>query len=428
MRPIVWALTLGVFSLLIPGGAPAQPRQEQPQQNTYQRPQLDALTLIFAVHRMNGAVPDFRPYAEHSRTYQNATAFVREQILERELVRLRQEYDKFDLGRIYTARVNVPLGQYDMSRKGYPVEFSESSYLPYSDPVTYDQYGVAFGNRDNIAFIPMAPADAERFASNFNLQTRFQQAGRAVLQLDFRLNNTPANIGSGPTMVHATIVSARLMTQTGRVMHDFGNFQSQIQAAVPGPAVLKAADVQGFRVGMSAADADQLGVKGWETRLGTPAVGAVLFFNGLKASKNGYAVCASVFNGSQDSDERGEGKGPPSFRDCAAYTLVRDGRAYGSTVETVVTQQALDGVDQQTLRRALDEKYGRTIHIRNEGDNRVWIGRDPIRSDDPDVQIEASIQTPRGRSSSTLLTVTVKPYHDARSPQPAPAVPASPKL
>lgn len=240
--------------------------------------------------------------------------------------------------------------------------------------------------------------------------------------------------------MRADILAARVLNETtGAVIHDFGLIQSARSPAGPSAgsaageqAVLKAADVQGLRLGMSQAEAEAIASRGWTTKRGSQQDGQVLWFNDLQARQGDWAVCGSITNGFPPPMDLMVGASPPSYRDCIGYGFARVGASngpYGDRVGQVAAQQFLAGGEAGTLRRALEEKYGKPTYVRGSSDL-IWIGRDPAKLDGEPVQIKALLGTESG-GNRVVLQISLMPYTDPQRPKPVarqPAVSGGPRL
>lgn len=194
------------------------------------------------------------------------TAFDRDSVLAREITRLQQQFRTFDLARVYDVRLRTELRQYDTARGGYALGLGEDSFIPIRDPATSKDYGLEFRNTGDVNFIPVGDATAARtFAERSRLNTQGPLAGMVVLQMAFRLADAPPVVDQGgPLMVRADILAARVLnSSTGAVIYDFGLTPasrspsgSSAERIAGGQAALKAADVQGLRLGMAQAEAE----------------------------------------------------------------------------------------------------------------------------------------------------------------------------
>lgn len=229
------------------------------------------------------------------------------------------------------------------------------------------------------------------------------------------------------------------------MIYDFGLTSAAAQvlsgtgggSAVAGArAVLKTADVQGLHLDMPQAEAEAIASRGWTTKRGSQPAGQVLWFNDLQTRQGNWAVCGDLANGRPSEDERREGVLPPSYKDCIGYGFTRADAgtgSYGDRMGQVAAQQFLVGSDLGTLRQALEEKYGKPTYVRNEGNDLVWVGRDPAKPDGMPVKIEARLGVETGQAAGHrfVLEVSMVPYVDPQQPHPVavpPAVTGRPRL
>ena len=401
--------------------------------NLYGGPRLDGLDVTMAYDRLNGTTPDFRPYAERSGVYLNATVFDRPAVLDREIARMKAAFAAFEMNRVYSLSIRVQVQQYDPQRQGYPLDFGPSSTIPLADPVTFHGYALAFRNADDADLVSVGDAAAARaFAERNGFDMQNASAGQAALQLALRLVDAPPTLDGSPDTVRADILAARLLGQDGSVIHDFGNLASQpppssrAAAGAAADSVLKTADVQGFHVGMSADDAMALGTRGWKTRLGPDGSTVIGLFDGLQPSTPTWATCGSLQYGSPDVMAVYSGNSvAPSYRSCIGLRL--DGPAPPGAfrrVDALVSRQHLGAADAGKVLAELKAKYGSPVYVRNAGSNLVWLGRDPSRSDGVPLQITANVgdEIDANGTRETVLTVEEKLYAD---PRPKPAVQAT---
>lgn len=440
----LFALTCAAFGVAAqpvppPGAGPRSPgAQSATSGGLYGQPQITGLDATMAFARMNGITPDFRPYAERSNRYQAATVYDRDAVLTREIARMEGEFRTFDLDKVYTMRIGVPLLQYAPAKGGFPLGFGESSSIGLADPVTGHGYALAFRNAADAGLVPFAdPSSARNFAQRFGFNTQFDQAGTVVLEMAYRLVDAPPSV-QGRDVLRADILTARLITQTGQPVYDFGGTaasKTTVARNADGTSelpVLKSVDVQGFHIGMSEAEADALAGRGWKTKRGGGEFDTALFFNGLGAGSPDYAACADVVFGSPDQQAYFAGvSAPPKYSDCVAMTFEPgSGQRHvdARPVIAVTAQQRLSGTSAEVLLGAVKAKYGAPLYTRNGGMNLDWVGRNPANLDGAPVEIIADVRPDNG-GGSLLLTVWEKPYQDTR-PKPAAPAPASlaPKL
>ena len=430
-----------LFAYALPTAAADQPSRTPPDPaSLYQQPPLDGMSLAFAYDHMDGITPDFRSYAERSTAYMSASAFDRDAVLAREIARLQQQFRNFDLSRVYDVRLSTQLRQYDTARGGYALALSEDSFIPMHDPATFKNYGLQFRNIGDVNFIPMSNAAAGRaFAERSRLDNQSSLAGIVVLQMAFRLTDAPPVVDNGgPVMVRADVLAARVLNNsTGSVIYDFGLTPAATRApagpgtesVTGGQGVLKAADVQGLRLGMTRTEAETVAAKGWTTKRGSQQVGQELWFNDLQVRQGDWAVCGDLTNGFPPPMDFMVGASPPTYKDCIGYGFARVGASngpYGDRVGQVASEQFLAGGDAASLRRALEDKYGKPTYVRNGGSDLVWVGRDPGKPDGEPVKIEAKLgmENDQGAVRRAVLQISMVTYVDPQRPKPAAAQPA----
>lgn len=291
-----------------------------------------------------------------------------------------------------------------------------------------------------MSLIPFAdPTAARNFAQRNGLNLQNPQAGSAALEVAYRLVDTPPSV-QGQDVVRADILAARLISQqTGQAIFDFGATAASKMAVARNPdgtseqQVLQAADVQGFHLGMTAAEVDALATRGWKTLRGGRGTDEALYFNNLASGSPGWAVCGDISFGAADLQASFAGLAtPPTFSDCVAFkfepgkaTLAPDTRK----VVAIATEQHIGGTADAVL-TALKAKYGAPLYTRNGGTNLVWIGRSPGTPDGLPLEIVANVVNGGAAGGrEVVLTVSEEPFQDTR-PRPAatPAPAAGPKL
>ena len=414
----------------------------------FRTPQLDPLSLVIAYHRFTGTSIDFRPYAEASAAYRNATAFDRPDVLTREIARLEGVFANLDLRRTYLMRLGTQLRQYDASRGGYALALNPEAFVPMTDPVNYRAFGVQFRNSDDVTFLPVGDVTAARnFAQRHGLSTQFENAGDVVAELVLRLVEAPPAVSGGTTIVRADIVTARILTRQGQPIWDFGSTSAArapaANVAAPGTIpTLKAADVQGVRVGMPIAEGVGIASRAYPTRRYSDERGA-RFFRGILPQVEAQAVgmhadtairCGlDELTTMEQTAQRPIAETIGGVADTSEACLGFDaGQGNASVprnqVGRVTSGQRLSGTTVDAVRQALVEKYGQPTYTRDGGREMQWLGRDPARSDGGLVSITARLaQRPGG---GVLLGVEATPYVDPNArPAAAPAsAPAAPRL
>lgn len=433
MRLILHTATAACVVLLaqtLPSAVAQPSRPSTNPTNLYSEPVLDGTTLAFAYDRLTGITPDFRPYAERSTPTKSANAFDRASVLARETARFQAAFQSLDLSKVYVVRLGTLLNQYSSERGGYTMNLSEDSFIRMVDPATSKEYGLKLRNSDESNFIAVGDPNAARaFAERTKLDTHGLIASTVVLQMAIRLAGAPPALDTGaPPMVNADVLSARVLRTDGSVIYDFGitptarRIVAGTSAEPAGPTMLKATDVQGMRLGMSQAEAEGVASRGWTTKRGSQQLGQVLWFNNLQAREDDWAVCGDITNGFPPPMDHMVGAPPPSFKDCIGYSLARVGATnspFGDRVGQVGAQQFLAEGDATTLRKALEEKYGKPTVVRGGGSDLAWVGRDPAKPEGDMIKIEAKLGQENGSSAQNrlVLQILMEPYVDPRQPQ-----------
>ncbi len=234
-------------------------------------------------------------------------------------------------------------------------------------------------------------------------------------------------------MVNADIVAARILTRTGHQMYEF------IIAASPLPEIstmLKTSDIQNIKLGQSDAAALAAVSTNYPKQLGNSVGdGKVFLFKDLSDdSKNRsqpyvtanakgpaeWAACAGQEYGSQSFDSHMKGEPPPTFERCMVLF-----KKNGIITRIVSDQTLTDNVQNANLRQRLDEKYGTPTSVENNGDVRIWVGRDPAGTSSGQVKITAEIA---GITPNRSLILTAEPYENISHHDMKPAETSAPIL
>ena len=154
---------------------------------------------------------------------------------------------------------------------------------------------------------------------------------------------------------------------------------------------------------------EQITARGWTMKRGSQQDGQVLWFNDIQTRQGDWAVCGSITNSFPPLMDLMVGASPPSYRDCVGYSFARVGASNGPNggrVGQVAAQQFLSGGEASTLRRALEEKYGKPTYVRG-GSDLVWVGRDPAKPDGEPVKIEALTGTENGQAAVNRVVLQI---------------------
>ncbi len=429
-------------------GTPTGPGGADP--SLFRAPVLDPLSLVMAYNRLNGTVPDFRPYAERSSAYVNASAFDRSAVMAREMARLEGQFASLDLNRVYAMRINTQLHQYDSARRGYALGFTPDTFVPIGDPVTGRRYDLQFRNLDEVGFLPVGDAVAARnFAQSHAFNTQYDNAGLVILDFVIRFAEAPPEVSGGSTVIRADIVAGRIITPSGQPVWDFGRTAA---GAVPAPAalvpgvlpLLKAADIQGISVGMPAEEGAGIASRAYPTeRWHNPQGGRWFRAIDPGAEPTGFVPnraqavrCGldplSGYDASMRAQMDGRTGDDPvadASQACLGYdVLAADGSATTGTITSVTSGQRLPGATLDSVRQAMVEKYGSPTYTREGGRLLQWVGRDPLHPDAAPVSLIARLGTER--PGSVALGIKAQPYTAPGSSQAtqSQAAPAAPHL
>lgn len=386
----------------------------------FQQTQLDANGAMIAYHRFNGTMPDFRRYAERSQAYQKATAFDRDQVRAREVARLETEFQRFDTRRPYLARLSTTLAQYDMGRRGYSLPLNETSYVNLYDSVTGRQFGIQFRNPEEANFISFPDVAAARaFAQRNNLDMQNSTAASVVLELVFRLvEAVPETGGSGPQLLRADIVAARAMKENAALYEFRVTPPASPKPEAVAAAGLRAADIQGVRLGMARAEAEALAATTYRAAPEVTPEGAAAYFDGPgDVADRRCGVERGPGMPAQQPD------GTPTFftvPDSAAACLSFQAAQQGG-ISLVTSGQRLETATREQVQAALTEKYGPPGAILEGGSLLIWKGVDPAAPGAPPVQINARIQeVGTGALKVLLLGIELRPTVPQQGTRPAP--------
>lgn len=452
LLPMLPILFMGIGSAPMPASAQSRSSTASPVPGPggsdpalFRAPPLDPMSFVMAYHRLTGTSIDFRPHAEQSTAYRNATAFDRQAVLTREIARLEGQFASLDLNKVYLIRVGTALQQYDGARQGYEVAFNPEAFIVINDPVTYRSFGLQFRNLDEVTFLPVGDTSAARnFAQRYGLSTQYDRAGDVALEVAVRLAEAPPAIATGTTIVRADIVAARI-TRQNQVIWDFGTTAAGKAAPSAGnpagtPPVLKAADIMGIHVGMPFAEATGIASRTYPLARLNGEI-AARYFQTIEREINGSMVRCGLdgvdpSDASQESVLSGGGgpNAPAAVSDVSEACVGLDAGMGGANNRTptgrlsrVTSGQRLPGTSVEALRTALQGKFGQPTYTLHEGRTLQWVGRDPTRSDSSAVVVVARILDRRG--AGTILGMEIKEYVDP-SPRtaPTPAAAAAPRL
>lgn len=200
--------------------------------------------VALTFHKVAGEAMDVQAIASRSQAAMRATNFDRPEVIAAEAARLQGRIDAAGAAREFTITIDDRISEYDHASG----EFSITLFMPgYYIPVQAfgQEYRIVFANAAGARAIPMAREPAREFDAQINA------FGRHVNnEIRFRVigKGDAAGAVSGPLVIRAEIVSARLLDRAGRVV-----FTPGIVAVGAGPAFAgfdaSQADAAGLRVG-----------------------------------------------------------------------------------------------------------------------------------------------------------------------------------
>ena len=424
--------------------APArQNAQQQPAQPQPPRARdLDDLSALFLYHRLNGTAPDYRALVTNSsQSYARASAFDRDTVMEREIQRFEREFTAFNHEGMFQVRLNVNIQQFDRAEGGFPIDFfqAEDRFIVAGDPSRQTEgFGVKFRNRAAARVIPTADTNAARALSErHQWAQQGTMAGQGVLEITFRaaeLGEQVRTWNGRRHLIQADITRLRVIEAFGnrRLIHDFGTLQAQeppAPAARPQaaptaptapeppalPAALRAADIQGIRLGQTMAAARVAARQEHPDHLRqSSGVGREDIL--VRGSQGGSLACSlqdmTSNTTSMAPGARGEGPAHANYDSCIALVP-----GPGDVVAEVRSGQFLRGMNPQDIAGALERKYGqRTSGVAIDG-TATWVGVDPASTSAQRVEVQASIrQATKGAEQGFLLIVSLRPAAAAAAP------------
>jgi hypothetical protein len=210
---------------------------------------LDTSLVALTYHRASGDALDFRQAVQLDPLVLRASNFDRDAIIQQEMATLQSALAAADMSHEFIVRVNDRISEYDHARGEFSIGvFQAGTSVPMR--AFGQQYTIVFGNADAMRAIPMPMDQARVFDTSLN------GFGRSVTdEIHFRVvgSGDPAGAVTGPRVIRAEAVAARILDPSGRVV--------AAPSASAAPAVsqvaafnIATADVAGLRVGTSADD------------------------------------------------------------------------------------------------------------------------------------------------------------------------------
>jgi hypothetical protein len=308
---------------------------------------FDSTAVATAYHKLSGDSLDLQAAAQHSAAVQRATNFDRPDALSAEVARLRAAIANADPAREFVIRVNDNISEYDHDHGEFSIGLFQPGYFVPLEAFG-QSYQLVFANAERVRAIPMDKASAREFDSKLNA------IGRGVLnEIHFKVTGQgdPAGAVTGPRVIRAEVMSARLLDRQGHVVFTPSVAASPTLRNVAAPEFDAAKmDVAGFRVGVSGSDfAATLERLFGPVTKGPPE----------KHAFAGIAGTISV-NGDGCFSYPGRRNNPRPGAVCITG-YVDD----GGTVRSIRVERLFAPVNEEVFRKALTQKYGPVADARN---------------------------------------------------------------
>lgn len=308
---------------------------------------LDTTLVALTYHNASHDPLDFRRAAEMSDAVRSASNFDRDEVIRQEVERLRTAMASADTAHEFVVRVNDRISEYDHARGEFTIGvFQAGTSVPMR--AFGQEYNIVFGNADAMRAIAMPTEQARVFDTSLN------GFGRQVTdEIHFRVvgGGDPAGAVTGPRVIRATAVAARILDPSGRVV--------AAPSASAAPANARAAtfdaagaDVAGLRVGTSADD-----LVATLKRL----FGDVVTESAGKGSHPGIVSLITVNDGGCYSMPGRSRKPQPG---AVCVTAQVDDH---NTVRVIRIERVFPWMQEEAFRRSLVEKYGPVAGAREGG-------------------------------------------------------------
>ena len=364
---------------------------------------MTARDVLFAYAHLTDTRPDLEalarvevPPPDAASPVPGAQAARYRAALRDEEAQLRGEYERFNINQPLLLRVQTGIDRYDAAAGGLPLDFNPSFWV--RDPTwRTDGFILRFSNAEAVRTVPVADeGEADERMATAGFDPRFDDGWDGVLELRFVFGGVlprPSGLRGAP--VAARLLSARLVSRDGEVVHDFGTIGQGIPRR--GLPVLATAKLGGLRLGMPLAEA----------RAALPA---------LRATSAGYGMFEGMAAGVRRdpraprcdigivADLRAFGQAAPprySFRHCIALRASvpepveqpekptsRSAGPIGAgpasrtdepeaveQISEVTVLRFLPGLLPEAVRRQLERRFGASV---TSGKGKItWIGQDP---------------------------------------------------
>jgi hypothetical protein len=301
---------------------------------------FDSTAVAAAYHKLSGDSLDLDAAAQQSASVQRATNFDKPDAINAEVARLRAMLANADPAREFTISVNDNISEYDHDHGEFSIGLFQPGYFVPMEAFG-QRYQLVFENAERVRAIPMDKAAAREF------DAKLRSIGRGVLnEIHFKVTGQgdPAGAVTGPRVIRAQVMSARLLDRQGHLV-----FAPSVMAS---PTLKNAAvadfdasksDVAGFHVGVSAAD-----FAATLERLFGPVTKG-------KPDRNAFPGIAGTvsMNGDGCFSYPGRRNNPKPGAVCVTGYVDN-----GGTVRSIRVERLFAPVDQEVFRKALVQKYG----------------------------------------------------------------------
>ncbi|MEO7218114.1 MAG: hypothetical protein ABI026_07965 [Gemmatimonadaceae bacterium] len=209
---------------------------------------LDTTVVALTYHKLSGQPLDLQAAAQTTTVVRSASNFDHDDVMKHEMARIGAQLDSVDKLHEFVVRVDDNISEFDHARGEFSIVLFEPGYsVPFN--AFGQRYQLVFANADAMRAIPMPKDQARLFDASLNSFGR-----RVVDEIHFRVTGAgdPSGAVTGPRVVRAEIVSARILDPSGRVVA--APSAARTPAATVAAFNVLNADVAGLTVGTRAED------------------------------------------------------------------------------------------------------------------------------------------------------------------------------
>jgi uncharacterized protein DUF4852 len=308
---------------------------------------LDSSLVALTYHKASGDPLDFRQAVQLDPLVLRSSNFDRDDVTRQAMAKLQSMLASADTSHEFVVRVNDRISEYDHARGEFSIGvFQAGTSVPMR--AFGQNYNIVFGNADAMRAIAMQKDQARVFDTSLN------GFGRGVTdEIHFRVvgGGDPAGAVTGPRVIRAIVIAARIMDPSGRVV------AAPSAGSTPATQVaafnIATADVAGLRVGTSADD-----VTATLKRL----FGAVVREPAGKGAHPGLASTLTV-NDAGCYSMPGRSKAPQPGAVCVTAQVDDH-----NVVRSIRVERVFPWMDEEVFRKALVRKYGPVAGAEEAGD------------------------------------------------------------